>query len=78
MTDGPQQPTPTQWKVLRAVSDLGPCSASEVLQQFESTEGWSVSTVKILLRRLTHKGLLRTRRAGNAFLYTSTPTAAEP
>ena len=37
-----------------------------------------MSTVKTLLRRLTHKGLLRTRRAGNAFLYTPTPTAAEP
>lgn len=75
MTDESQQPTPSEWKVLRAVSDLGSCSASEVLEQLGSTEDWSVSTVKTLLRRLTDKGLLRTRRVGNAFLYTSTPTA---
>ena len=75
MTDDSQQPTPSEWKVLRAVSDLGSCSASEVLEQLGATEDWSVSTVKTLLRRLTDKGLLRTRRVGNAFLYTSTPTA---
>jgi predicted transcriptional regulator len=72
-----KQPTPSEWKILRAVSDLGPCAASDVVERLGGREDWSVSTVKTLLRRLTDKGLLRTKRVGNSFLYSPTRTAAQ-
>ena len=75
MSEETNQPTPSEWKVLRIVADLGPCAASDVYDRLGRREDWSVSTVKTLLRRLTDKGLLRTRRVGNSNLYSGSPTA---
>ena len=75
MSEETNQPTPSEWKILRAVADIGPCAASDVYDRLGRREDWSVSTVKTLLRRLTDKGLLRTKRVGNSNLYSGSPSA---
>jgi len=65
-----REPTPAEWKVLTIVWERGPLPARDVVQALAG-EGWSVSTIKTLLRRLTEKGALRTKRVGNSFLYSA-------
>ena len=64
-----QQPTPAEWKILRIVSEHGPCAAREVVAVAEQAHGWSTSTIKTLLRRLVDKRHLKTKQVGNSFLY---------
>ena len=68
MSEQSNEPSPSEWKVLKVVWDEGPLSTGEVLRALED-EGWSDSTIKTLLRRLTDKGMLRARRAGRGFRY---------
>jgi len=70
-TGPPEDPTPAEWKVLRAVWDLGPSATRDVQAALEAETGRSLSTVKTLLRRLVEKGHLRTRRVGNSFQYSA-------
>jgi BlaI family penicillinase repressor len=65
------EPTPAEWKVLTIVLERGPLAAREVIEAL-ADQDWSVSTIKTLLRRLTEKGALKTKRVGNSFLYSST------
>lgn len=67
----PEDPTPAEWKVLRAVWDAGPLATRDVQAALEEETGWTTSTVKTLLRRLVEKGHLRTKRVGNSFLYSA-------
>lgn len=71
MSPPTQEPTAAEWKVLRALWDAGPSSSRDIIAVLESSEGWSSSTVKTLLRRLVEKRYLRTKRVGNSFLYSA-------
>jgi len=70
-TTNPNDPSPSEWKVLSLVWEKGPFSAREVCEALQQETDWSASTVKTLLRRLVDKGHLRTRRIGNSFLYSA-------
>jgi predicted transcriptional regulator len=67
----PNDPTPSEWKILSLIWEQGPHSAREVLESLEDETDWSASTVKTLLRRLVDKGHLRARAVGNSFLYST-------
>jgi predicted transcriptional regulator len=67
----PEDPTPAEWKVLSLIWKEGSLSAREVMEAMADDTDWSSSTVKTLLRRLVDKGLLKTRKIGNSFLYST-------
>lgn len=69
-----EEPTPAEWKVLSVVWQEGPLAARDVVERLADENEWSASTIKTLLRRLVEKGHLRTKRVGNSFLYSTTPS----
>lgn len=56
--------------VMEALWQRSPQTAAEVCDTVCATRGWSMPTVKTLLSRLVHKGVLETRPDGRRFLYT--------
>lgn len=74
MKSDSNEPTSAEWRVLAAVREQGPLATREVIEAV-SDQGWSDSTVKTLLRRLTEKGALKSKRVGTSFLYTATPAS---
>lgn len=71
MKPDPHEPTPAEWKVLTVVRERGPLATRDVVDAVAG-ESWSSSTIKTLLRRLSDKGLLESRRIGNGFVYSAT------
>jgi predicted transcriptional regulator len=61
--------SPSEWKVMKIVWEKRSCAARDVHQAAAQTDGWAVSTVKTILRRLVDKGYLKTTQVGNSFLY---------
>ena len=70
-----EAPTPAEWKILRIVHSMESCAAREIVASAAESFGWSMSTTKTLLRRLTDKGHLQTERVGNSFLYSPSESA---
>ncbi|MBK9387121.1 MAG: BlaI/MecI/CopY family transcriptional regulator [Planctomycetes bacterium] len=68
-------PTPAEWKVLKLLFDLGPSAARDLIAAAERAHGWSASTVKTLLRRLTDKGHVEAQAVGSSYLYRATRPA---
>jgi len=64
-----------EWKVMKIIWQRGSCAARDVCADAAETEGWAVSTVKTILRRLVEKGYLKTTQVGNSFLYRPTRPA---
>lgn len=58
-----------EWKVMNIVWRRKSCAARDVCEDAQAEFGWSVSTVKTLLRRLVDKRYLQTTQVGNSFLY---------
>ena len=71
----PNEPSPSEWRILRVVTERAPCAARDVVEEASAAWGWSPSTIKTLLRRLVEKGHVRTRRVGNSFVYRPTRSA---
>ncbi len=66
----PKDPlTPAEWKIMRIAWRLKECAARDVYTEAGEEHGWSVSTVKTMLRRLVEKGYLKAKPVGNSFLY---------
>ncbi len=66
--------TEGEWAIIRAVWDHQPCAAPTVQEALEKSKGWSYSTVKTMMDRMTTKGLLVTERIRNLILYRSVIT----
>lgn len=67
----PPEPSPSEWKVLRVVWELGRCNARDVSARLLASEGWAPTTVKTLLARLVEKGHLAARRRGARLEYSA-------
>ena len=66
----PKDPlSPAEWRIMRIVWRLKECAARDVYTEAGEEHGWSVSTVKTMLRRLVEKGYLKAKPVGNSFLY---------
>ena len=66
----PKDPlSPGEWRIMRIVWRLKECAARDVYTEAGEEHGWSVSTVKTMLRRLVEKGYLKAKPVGNSFLY---------
>lgn len=63
--------TEAEWQVMRVVWEHQPCAAPAVQEKLQHNRGWSYSTVKTIMDRMTAKGFLKTRRIRNLILYRS-------
>ena len=50
--------TPTEWKLMECLWDLGQCTGRQAVDYLEQSAGWSRSTTLTLLRRMTEKGAI--------------------
>ena len=66
--------TEGEWAIMRAVWALEPCAAPTVQEALQKTRGWSYSTVRTLMDRMSVKGLLRTEKVRHLTLYRSNVT----
>jgi len=66
--------TEGEWAIMLAVWELEPCAAPTVQERLESKTKWTYSTVKTMMDRMVKKGLLKTQKIRNLFLYRSAIT----
>jgi CopY/TcrY family copper transport repressor len=60
-----------EWEVMRVVWASGESTSQEVAMILKGKRGWSQSTVKTLIGRLTSKGYLQARMDARRFVYTT-------
>jgi len=66
--------TEGEWAIMLAVWELEPCAAPTVQERLENETKWTYSTVKTMMDRMVKKGLLKTQKIRNLFLYRSAIT----
>jgi len=59
----------SEWAILQVVWDQEPCAAPTVQEVLREGKGWAYTTVKTMMDRMVRKGLLRTERVRNLYLY---------
>jgi BlaI family penicillinase repressor len=67
----------SEWAILQVVWQREPCAAPTVQEVLQEQKGWAYTTVKTLMDRMVHKGLLRTERVRNLYLYRAAVTRAQ-
>jgi len=63
--------TEAEWVIMEVVWQNEPCAAPTVQEALHGKKQWSYSTVKTIMDRMAHKGLLKTKRLRNLILYSS-------
>ena len=61
-----------EWKVMRVVWRRPGAAVREIVAELAAETGWSYSTVKTMLARLTEKGALSLAKDANLYRYTAT------
>lgn len=69
--------TPTEWTVIKAIWELEPCTAPQVLAAVQATTDWSYSTVRTIMDRMAVKGLLMSRKEGKLTKFRSSVSRTE-
>ncbi len=59
----------SEWAILQVVWNKEPCAAPTVQEALAKSRGWAYTTVKTMMDRMVKKGLLRTERIRNLYLY---------
>ena len=67
----------SEWAILRVVWTLEPCAAPTVQEELQGEKGWAYTTVKTMMDRMVKKGLLKTQRIRNLYLYSSVVTQSQ-
>ena len=67
----------SEWTILQKVWELEPCAAPTVQEALHGDKGWAYTTVKTMMDRMVKKGLLKTRKIRNLYLYSSTVTQSQ-
>lgn len=67
----------SEWAILQAVWELEPCAAPTVQEALQSKKGWAYTTVKTMMDRMVKKGLLKTEKIRNLYLYNSVITQSQ-
>ena len=67
----------SEWAILRVVWNLEPCAAPTVQEELQGEKGWAYTTVKTMMDRMVKKGLLKTQRIRNLYLYSSVVTQSQ-
>ena len=60
-----------EWEVMRVVWASGESTSQDIALVLSGKRGWSQSTVKTLIGRLTAKGYLEARKDARRFVYTT-------
>lgn len=63
--------TEAEWAVMDVVWEHAPVAASAVAERLEQSRGWTLATIRTLLRRLVNKGALAQTEDGKRFLYSA-------
>jgi BlaI family transcriptional regulator, penicillinase repressor len=61
----------SEWAILRIVWKKQPCAAPTVQESLQKEKGWAYTTVKTIMDRMVKKGLLKTQKIRNLYLYSS-------
>ena len=61
----------SEWAILRIVWQKQPCAAPTVQESLQKEKGWAYTTVKTMMDRMVKKGLLKTRKIRNLYLYSA-------
>ena len=61
----------SEWTILQVVWEREPCAAPTVQEALKKDKGWAYTTVKTLMDRMVKKGLLKTEKIRNLYLYRS-------
>ena len=64
----------SEWTILQKVWELEPCAAPTVQEALQDDKGWAYTTVKTMMDRMVKKGLLKTQKIRNLYLYSSAIT----
>ncbi len=67
----------SEWAILQAVWECEPCAAPTVQEMLRERKGWAYTTVKTLMDRMVRKGLLKTERMRNLYVYRSAVTRTQ-
>jgi BlaI family transcriptional regulator, penicillinase repressor len=69
MADSSVELFESEWAILQVVWEKEPCAAPTVQEVLQEDKGWAYTTVKTMMDRMVKKGLLRTERVRNLYLY---------
>jgi BlaI family penicillinase repressor len=67
----------SEWTILQVIWEKEPCTAPSVQETLQNDKRWAYTTVKTLMDRMVKKGLLRTERLRNLYLYRAAITRQE-
>jgi BlaI family penicillinase repressor len=67
----------SEWAILKKVWELEPCAAPTVQEALQGKKGWAYTTVKTMMDRMVKKGLLKTQKIRNIYLYSSAVTKSQ-
>ena len=67
----------SEWAILQKVWELEPCAAPTVQEALQDEKGWAYTTVKTMMDRMVKKGLLKTEKIRNLYLYNSAVTQSQ-
>src|ERR1035441_697624 len=77
MPKSPIELTEAEWTVIKAIWDHEPCDAPAIQQKLFKKTGWTYSTVRTLMDRMTAKKLLAAEKIRNQTLYRSVVTPVQ-
>ena len=66
-----------EWAILKVVWEHEPVTAPTVQEFLQKEKNWAYATVKTLMDRMTKKGLLKTDRIRNMYLYRAAISRAQ-
>ncbi|WP_125711915.1 CopY/TcrY family copper transport repressor [Companilactobacillus kedongensis] len=64
--------TDAEWRIMRVIWTLDSATSRELIDILGESMDWKPATIKTLLRRLSDKGIVETKKDGNKFIYTAT------
>ena len=67
----------SEWAILKVVWDREPCTAPTVQEALKNKKAWAYTTVKTMMDRMVRKGLLKTERINNLYVYRSAVTKTQ-
>jgi BlaI family transcriptional regulator, penicillinase repressor len=66
--------TNSEWQIMRVLWQNGPSTSQKVIEEIHKINGWSPTTIKTFLSRLTKKGIVGFEKQGKAYLYSTAMT----
>ena len=66
-----------EWAILKVVWEHEPVTAPAVQEFLQKERNWAYATVKTLMDRMTKKGLLKTEKIRNMYLYRAAISRAQ-